>query len=485
MIEEHRFFWRQHPALLFSLTLLIGAGASLFWATPWNWIFPLLWCSYLILLKKWPLLLILASSIAYCHFLHPQSPPSGKSAGIFSIATLQPHQSPFSKGFVYKGTLATKVGSVPCDIYTHGQTPPKPADCDYFLEGRLHQRGPFNYLFKPKEWAAIPKSWSLAEWRYLAKEAYRGFLAKKCRGYPRAAQFLAALTTGDVDDRVLKYEFGRLGLQHLLAISGFHFGILIAFASFVLSLLLPRFWKLLLLLFSLTAYYLFVGPFPAVQRSWLTAFVYVAGKLIHRQTSGLNLLGLALGVEICLNPLIVSNLGFQFSFASCGGILLFHPFFEKKLRAILPKRSKAEMAALPFFIKHVYLLTGLLRQTIALDLAVNAALLPLLLYHFHVFPLLSLLYNLFFPLLLGAALCILLLALTFQLLIPTLADLLFTATSWFTEQLLDMAAYPPAALDYPILVANLPAWAIPFFLFGLLAISMRLTSKTREGAAGY
>ena len=484
MIEVHRFFWRQHPALLFSLTLLIAAAASLFWVNPCNWIFPLLWCTYLIFLKKWPILLVLAVGIAYCHFLHTKSPPSGKSEAYFSIRTLSPHQSPFSKGFVYKGTLTTKEGSVPCDIYTHGQNPPKSAACDYFVEGKLNERGPFSYAFKPKEWIAVEKSWSLAEWRYSAKEAYRGFLAEKCRGYPRAAQFLAALTTGDVDDRVLKYEFGRLGLQHLLAISGFHFGILIAFASFVLSLLLPRFWQLLLLLFSLTAYYFFVGPFPAVQRSWLTAFAYLVGKLINRQTSGLNLLGLALGVEICLNPLIASNLGFQFSFASCGGILLFHPFFERKLRTILPKRSKVEIEALPFFAKHLYLLSGLLRQTIALDLAVNAALLPLLLYHFHVFPLLSLLYNLFFPFLLGAALCTLLLALTFHLLIPTLAALLFTAASWFTEQLLDIAAYPPTALDYPILVANLPAWAIPLFLFGLLAISMRLKTN-REGAAGY
>jgi len=347
------------------------------------------------------------------------------------------------------------------------------------VQGKLDRRGPFSYVFKPKEWTEVEKSWSFAAWRYAAKEAYRGFLAKKCSSSQRAAEFLAALTTGDVDDRVLKYEFGHLGLQHLLAISGFHFGILIAFASFALSLLFPRFWKLVLLLFSLTAYYFFVGPFPAVQRSWLTAFAYLTGKLIGRQTSGLNLLGLALGVEICMNPLIASNLGFQFSFASCGGILLLHPFFEKKLRAILPKRTLVERAALPNLPKHVYLLSSLLRHTIALDLAVNAALLPLLLYHFHVFPLLSLLYNLFFPFLLGTALSLLLLALSFHLLIPTLSSLFFSAASWLTEALLDLAAYPPAALDYPILAADLPAWAIPFFLFGLLSLSIRI----REGAA--
>ncbi len=39
-----------------------------------------------------------------------------------------------------------------------------------------------------------------------------------------------------------------------------------------------------------------------------------------------------------------------------------------------------------------------------LTFAVNAAILPILLVHFHLFPLLSLLYNLFFPLAVGIAL---------------------------------------------------------------------------------
>ncbi len=129
------------------------------------------------------------------------------------------------------------------------------------MTGKLEQVGPYQYTFKPKEWKRIEPSWSLAHWRYLAKEHYRQFLKEKCP-HPKSAQFLSSLTTGDVDDRLLKYEFGRLGLQHLLAISGFHFGILIAFASFALSLFLPRIPKLIFLLLCLNAYYFFVGPLP-------------------------------------------------------------------------------------------------------------------------------------------------------------------------------------------------------------------------------
>ena len=477
MIENHQFFWRQHPALLFALTLLFGVSAALFWQNPWNWIFPILWCCYLLGLKKWPIVLFLAASILYGHLRYDKPLNSGATDGIFSISTLQPHQSPFSKGSVYRGTLYTQEGTIPCDIYTHGQTPPQSADCDYLMHGKLDRRGFCQYAFKPKQWIPIENSWSFANWRYDAKERYRHFLLEKCPEHPRAAQFLAALTTGDVDDRLLKYEFGRLGLQHLLAISGFHFGILIAFASIVLSLFLPRFWKLFLLLISLTAYYFFVGPFPAVQRSWLTAIAYLTGKLIHKETSGLNLLGFALGFEIVSNPLIASNLGFQFSFASCAGILLFHPIFEMKLRTILPKRSQEEVSPLSILAKNAYLLSSFLRHSIALNLAVNSAILPILLFHFHVFPLLSLLYNLFFPFCVGVALCGVLLSLVFHLLIPTLASFLFSTTSWFTAQLINIAAYPPLALDYPILISNFPAWAIPFCLFIFFCIAIHYKSR--------
>ena len=438
---------RSQPALFLALAFLIGTSSYLFWAPPFNWLWPLLWLLYLLYLRAWPAITLMLAGALYCFCLYSGS-PSGQ-IGYFSIASKSPYHSPFQKGLIYKGMLYINHQRIPCNVALQNRD--IPADRDYILKGHLLNRGSYNYLFKAKEWIPVEKTFSLAEMRYQAKEKFRNFLNEKLHR-PRTATFLSSLITGDVEDRSLRFEFGRLGLQHILAISGFHFAILIAFCSFFLSLFLPHRWKIIALLLAINLYFLFVGSVPAVQRSWLTALLYLLGKLTYRHSTGLNLLGVALFIEVLLDPLVSSQLGFQLSFLSCAGILLFVPFFEQSLLTLLPKHTQ-----LPLFSQHIYLLATFLRKGLAVNLAVNLAILPLILTHFHQFPLLSLLYNLFFPFLVGAALFTLLITLLIHILFAPLAAPLFTLVDFFTAQLLDIAAYPPIVLAHSIRASNFPA----------------------------
>ncbi len=193
-----------------------------------------------------------------------------------------------------------------------------------------------------------------------------------------------------------------------------------------------------------------------------------------RHSSGLNLLGVALLIEVIADPLVTAHIGFQLSFLSSGGILLLHPFFEKQLRKFFPKRALESAAKLSGLSKHGLLLSGILRQGLSLTLAVNLAILPLLLHHFHAFPLLSLLYNLFFPLFVSGALFCLLLSLIVHLIFPQGASFLFQITDFFTAELLDLTAYPPLALDYSLRVHEFTAGIIPLYLFALFCFSLKL-----------
>lgn len=461
---SHALFWERQPALLFGLSLVVGTSSYLFWSAPFNWIWPFVWICYLAWLRLWPASVLLFGGILYSFLLYGTI-PDGETTGYFSIASMQPHYSPFQKGVVYKGMLTLEQQRIPCSIYSL-KSPYKKADCDYLVRGKLVQRAPYDFMFKAKEWIPVEKTWSFAHLRYQLKEKFRLFLASKLETAP----FLGALITGDVEERTLRYQFNKLGLQHILAISGFHFAILIAFCSYFLSLILPYRATLIALLIAIHLYFLFVGSMPAVQRSWLTATLYLVAKLIGRHSTGLNLLGVALLVEVLINPLICAHLGFQLSFLSCAGILLFLPLIEPLVTQILPQRDVEELS-LPS--QHGYLITSFLRQSICIGLAVNLALLPLLLYHFHQFPLLSLLYNLFFPPLISISLFGLLVSLLTHVLFPPLAVPLFALTDRLTKQLLELAEYPPIALDYSIKLSHLPPWLIPLYFFFLFSLAIR------------
>lgn len=468
MQDAHKLFWREQPALLYGLCILIGTGSVLYWDNPWIWIWPLLWAIYLCFIKSYlPIILLLASCL-YSHFLFPP-PTANNEIFYFSTSTLKRHETPFHKGFLYSGWLYEKGRKVPCSIYYRGENRPL-ANCDYVLRGQLQQRGPYTYIFRPKQWTRVDKSWSAAEWRFQLKNRFRSFLERKL---PRSGSFLTSLATGESDDRLRRFEFGRLGLSHILAVSGFHFGILIAFCSFFLALFVPRRIRWALLILLTTGYFVFIGVMPAVQRTWVAVQLFLIGQWIGRHSSGLNLLGTALIIEIVLDPLMSANLGFQLSFACCAGILLLHPIIEKRIRTFLPKRTPSDLYQLNFVSKHAYLLSAFLRQSVSLALAVNIATIPLLLYHFHQFPLLSLLYNLFYPFLIGVALILLLISL--------LLPFVFPITDFYTAQLLDMVSYPPMLLDHVIGVTHFPAWIIPIYLFTLFCTVVLIrASKTAQ-----
>jgi competence protein ComEC len=459
MRTSHLVFWQKHPALLFALSLLIGTHSILFEELVSCWILPFFWILYLLFFRFWaPITFLFASSLYALFFI---STPSQSDIAYFSIHSLSPHISPFQRGLVYKGSLYSSNEKVPCTVYYLGADHP-PANRDYILKGELQKRGPYDYLFKAKEWTKVSNTWSFAELRYQTKSRLKALLEQKLPS-PRTALFLSALLTGDVEERSLRFEFGKLGLQHILAISGFHFAILIAFCSFFLDLFLHHRHKWLLLFFIVNGYYFFVGALPAVQRSWLTALFYLLGKWMGRQSSGLNLLGVAMLIELLLDPLASSHLGFRLSFLSCAGILLLAPLFSPSKE---PTKSK-----------HIQLLSLFFKQGIQITLAVNLAILPLLLTYFHQFPLLSLLYNLFFPFLVSVNLFLLLITLLTHLLLPFLSGPLFFLLDLFTKELLNLSANPPAALGYSIYASNFPSWIIPPYLFLLFCLSIYLDQK--------
>lgn len=389
--------------------------------------------------------------------------------GVFQVENLSIVHSPFNRSYLYKGVLrdfqtreGKKYPPLSCSIF-HSLNHPPLADRDYRIQGSLTQRQRQSFCLKPKrgqKWKALDNTFRWAQWRCDAKKRVSSYI-KHHLGDPASATFLSALVTGDVEERTLRLDFSRLGLQHILAISGFHF----SFCAFILHFLLRPFFsfkvRIPLLLLSLACYFFFLGKAPSILRAFCAIAIFLSAQWCNRRTSGLNALGAALIFELLFDPHVIEQLSFQLSFLCTGALLLFSRCAYSFLQLLFPERSPKELSTLPLLDRHGYAACRWLRKTLSLNCAVHLFALPVLLFLFHRFPLLSLFYNLFFPFCASLSLLLFVCALCTSILPPLSAIFHFLNALW-TSWLLQLTGNPPAYFDivwrgdflsFPVIIA--------------------------------
>lgn len=470
-LQEHfANFWRHHPALLYGIALLIGASFALY---PLS--LPLIIGMTILIslpFKKEFLRSLLALALAICGFFltearyqFPSSlPVSGGSADV-DIETVTESSMPFGKLWTYSGTLIsythegkTIAKGIPVKISLPQENYPiRPTSgMRYRLQGTLKETLHGAYVLKPDKrgpWEPIASIFSFSEWRYTGKRSLLEYLNQSFKD-KHVKEFLAGIAIGEFNDRSLSTELGRFGLQHITAISGLHFSILCSLLGFTFYLFLPRNIAVSLLITFMTLYFVFLGNSPSVTRAWISITITLAAFLLGRGCSPLNSLGVALIIIILANPLTINELGFQFSFGVTLAILLWYKPCEEMLKKPFPKRPLKEAITMSTIDQHGYCFLYFLRQAIALGFAVNLVAFPLTLFHFHKFPLMGLLYNLFFPPLVSICLLLLLLAFAAEAFISPLAEQLHSINEYYTQTLLNLGFYLPRSVDAIAITVN-------------------------------
>lgn len=161
---------------------------------------------------------------------------------------------------------------------------------------------------------------------------------------------LGALVLGDYDPelRDVKDQFRKTGTSHHLAISGMHVGIVggIVFVLLRLMRFGPRVcWGATM---SAVAFYgLIATPSPPVLRSVILFLVVGAAFLSARFSRVLQLLALTVVVMLTLHPLDLFNAGFQLSFLTVLGLILFSEKMSLRFMNELDVLKPSEMALRP------------------------------------------------------------------------------------------------------------------------------------------
>jgi competence protein ComEC len=483
---------KKHPAFWIGVLLLGFCGLGLGWSKlaiiPWivallfPWIFE----------KNWLALTgaLLLGTVCYFYVLlnNPNGPQSEvKGIGYFQISEIKEEQSHFGKAFLYQGKILRFEGSsgeifhnLPCRIYVKSEKNRQKGNSAYLIKGHLLPKKYGNYVLKSKEyWNPVKGTFSFTEWRYELKQKSKKYLESHF-GHSKVTALFSALALGNIDDRQMASDFRNLGLSHLLAISGFHFALASAFITFVLKRFLPRKALCLSVFVLCSAYALFLGTSPSILRAWAAISLFLFANFFDLRTTGLNALGFGLIVEILFDPLMANQIGFGLSFLATAAILLLYSPCESLLRQFFLVRKPSEVDKFSFFEKHLYLIAGLIRKSIALNLSVHVVLLPACLLFFKTFPCLSLLYNLFFPYCIGLSLSFLFLTIPIDLAFPSLGTLLHKSNLDFAQFLLDITAYPPPFFNIRLQTSIITPLLFSLWLFSLMGIVLYFDKKRAE-----
>jgi competence protein ComEC len=469
-------FWMSYPSLLYGIASLLGFYASFY--NPIYIIFPsvFLWLPFLTEKnQRGPFLLSLALFFAtwsYGNVAYRQ--PELSSKGIagkahLSIQSLSLQTSPFGKRWIYacelkdffpNNTPQISIAShVKCTVSlsANGDITRPLANQDYLVQGRLLSNEFNHYILKisPNEpWMIVDHSWSLAEKRYEWKTLFSRWIKNQFSDR-NSGTFLAGLATGNFDDQWMRQEFARFGLQHIMAISGFHFAIIAGMLSLLVRAVFSRSASAIVLLLLMASYCFFLGSNASVLRAWLMCSITLAGTLLEKQGSSLNSLGVALIVVLVFDPLLSKTLAFQFSFLTTAAILLMFSPIDHLLSQVFVKRQLSEVIEMDGLNQHGYVVISFFRQALSLTLAVNLLALPLTLFYFHQFPVMGILYNFFFPFLITGSLSLLIIGSLFSF-IPFLGGWINNLNNFYTKTILQFTYGMPRGVDHNLTLEHFP-----------------------------
>lgn len=156
-----------------------------------------------------------------------------------------------------------------------------------------------------------------------------GFRDSDCNALVRA------LLTGDRSllSPEIKSAFRDSGASHILALSGFHLGIIYLVISKSLSPIgrtpAAVLTKSITICSATGLYALLTGGSPSIVRAFLFILLKETAGLCGRKPSGAGLLAAALTLQLTITPLAIKTVSFQLSYLAMAGIIFIFPAMKE------------------------------------------------------------------------------------------------------------------------------------------------------------
>lgn len=200
--------------------------------------------------------------------------------------------------------------------------------------------------------------------KYLSRESL-GFV----RGFILADKSLI--------DSETKETFINTGVVHILAVSGFNVGIIALFLAFV-SARTGYYLKNIIMIAGII-FFLLITLWPAsVLRASLMFIIFIIAGMLNRSSNKYNILAISAFIILLLNPAQLFDPGFQLSYTAVLSMLIFYPYFERKILDRVNNKILKFAAG-----------------TLLVSLAATIGTLPLTIFYFKKLSLISLAANLF------------------------------------------------------------------------------------------
>lgn len=274
----------------------------------------------------------------------------------------------------------------------NGRSKPKVSE-EFLVQGRLY---PFDSPEYPKEfdYAWYQKCNGIMHKIYLDDSGYTKIhtgksnslylhsqqIREKLLNYYRMFDFspeqiavLSALTLGyraELDTE-LKASFFNAGAMHVLAVSGLHVGILYLILNYILFFLNKRkatTWiKVAIIICLLWCFAWISGLSPSVRRAVILFSFITIGHTAGKKISNFNLLFVAAFINLLFFPMDLYTVGFQLSYAAVFSIIWLYPYLNHVLYFK------------PVIIRKIW-------SSIAVAIAAQLGVLPIILFYFHQFP---------------------------------------------------------------------------------------------------